>query len=312
MASSEASQGRKRASTCTPRSREGTRRARGSHRCRRQLLVTGLIRDGQPGRAERRGSRRHQAAAETRRSVRDQPPEPNQLVADTVQARAHPGPGLHLELHQLLLHPRLPIQHPDQIPADRNSGAAGRSRSTNSSSTPSVIPPAVRAAPDRPPSTLLTRPAPSASGITAATLPPSAPPAPSPDHDSRADPHPEPNGLSATGRRPGSAQPAGSGPQRSWNSYPDLLRRTPPAAGPGPARGPLQRTATPPQPPAPPAPARPPRRRSLPGTDQAPGRPRRPPPRIRADRLEAQVKAGGQVLAPHRGRAGVAQLSLCP
>ena len=38
----------------------------------------------------------------------------------------------------------------------------------------------------------------------------------------------------------------------------------------------------------------------LPGADQAPARPRRPHQRIRAGRVEAQVKAGGRVLEPHR------------
>ena len=66
----------------------------------------------------------------------------------------------------------------------------------------------------------------------------------------------------------------------------------------------LQRTTTPPQPPAPPAPARPPRRRPLPGADQAPARPRRPHQRIRASRVEAQVKTGGRVLEPHRPVSG--------
>ena len=91
-----------------------------------QLLVTGLVRYGQPGRAERCGARCHQAAAETCRSGCDEPPEPDQLVAGTVQAGADAGPGLHLELHQFLLHPRLPIEHPHQIPAGRNGGAAER------------------------------------------------------------------------------------------------------------------------------------------------------------------------------------------
>ena len=55
----------------------------------------------------------------------------------------------------------------------------------------------------------------------------------------------------------------------------------------------------PPQPPAPPAAARPPRRRPLPRAGQAPTRSRRPPQRIRAGRVEAQVKTGGRVLEPH-------------
>jgi putative transposase len=64
--------------------------------------------------------------------------------------------------------------------------------------------------------------------------------------------------------------------------------------------GPPQPTTAPPRQPAPPAPARPPRRQPLPQPDQAPARPRRPPQRIRAGRLEAQVKAGGRVLEPHK------------
>src|ERR1019366_9084201 len=78
------------------------------------------------------------------------------------------------------------------------------------------------------------------------------------------------------------------------------LRRTAPADGPGRVRGPLQRTTTPPQPTAPPAPARPPCRPPLAGGDQAPARPRRPPQRIRASRVEAQLKTRGRVLEPHR------------
>ena len=49
----------------------------------------------------------------------------------------------------------------------------------------------------------------------------------------------------------------------------------------------------PPRSPAPAAPARLPRRRPLPGADQAPTRPRRPHQRIRAGRVEDQVKAHG-------------------
>ena len=44
-----------------------------------------------------------------------------------------------------------------------------------------------------------------------------------------------------------------------------------------------------------------PRRRPLPGTDQAPARPRRPHQRIRASRVEAQIKAGGRVSSSRRG-----------
>ena len=77
------------------------------------------------------------------------------------------------------------------------------------------------------------------------------------------------------------------------------LRRTTPAAGPSRVRGALQRTASPSQPPAPPAPAGPPRRRPLPEADQAPTRPRRAHQRIRASRVEAQVKSGSRVLEPY-------------
>ena len=72
---------------------------------------------------------------------------------------------------------------------------------------------------------------------------------------------------------------------------------------PGPVRGPLQRTPPPPQPPAPPAPARPPCRGPHPEADQAPARPRRPHQRIRAGRIEAQVRTGGRVLEPHTPHA---------
>jgi transposase InsO family protein len=59
------------------------------------------------------------------------------------------------------------------------------------------------------------------------------------------------------------------------------------------ARPALQRTTPPPWPPAAPAPARLPRRRPLTGADQAPARPRRPYQRIRAGRVEDQVRAHG-------------------
>ena len=74
------------------------------------------------------------------------------------------------------------------------------------------------------------------------------------------------------------------------------LRRTTPARRDDRVRGPLQRTTTPSQPRTPPAPARPPCRRPLPGADQAPTSSRRPPQRIRAGRVEAQVRTGGRVL----------------
>jgi hypothetical protein len=46
-----------------------------------------------------------------------------------------------------------------------------------------------------------------------------------------------------------------------------------------------------------------PRRRSLPGADPATARPRWPHQRIRAGRVEAQVKTRGRVLEPHRLRS---------
>jgi hypothetical protein len=58
--------------------------------------------------------------------------------------------------------------------------------------------------------------------------------------------------------------------------------------------------AAPSQPLAPPAPARPPCRRPLPGGDQTLACPRRPHQRVRAGRIEAQVKTSGRVLEPHR------------
>ena len=65
-------------------------------------------------------------------------------------------------------------------------------------------------------------------------------------------------------------------------------------------RGPLQRAATSSQPPAPPAPARSPCRGPLPEADKAQARPRRPHQRVRASRIEVQVRTGGRVLEPHR------------
>ena len=78
------------------------------------------------------------------------------------------------------------------------------------------------------------------------------------------------------------------------------LRRTASADDPGPVRGPLQRTAAPSEPSALPAPARSPCRGPLPEADPAPARTRRPHQRIRASRIEAQVRTNGRVLEPHR------------
>ncbi len=46
-----------------------------------------------------------------------------------------------------------------------------------------------------------------------------------------------------------------------------------------------------------------------PGTDPAPVCPRRPPQRVRAGRIEAQIKTGGRVLEPHRRRRNSAPTS---
>jgi hypothetical protein len=63
---------------------------------------------------------------------------------------------------------------------------------------------------------------------------------------------------------------------------------------------PLQRTAPSLQPPAPAAPARSPGRGPLQGADPVPACPRRPHQRVRASRIEAQVRTGGRVLEPTR------------
>ena len=112
-------------------------------------------------------------------------------------------------------------------------------------------------------------------------------------HRGGEDPAPEPSGerlcLTVCAHRP------------DGGDRPDAdLRRTAPAPRDDRVRGPLRRTTTSSQPGTPPAPARSPRRRPLPGADQAPARSRRPPQRIRAGRVEAQVKTGGRVLEPHR------------
>jgi hypothetical protein len=78
------------------------------------------------------------------------------------------------------------------------------------------------------------------------------------------------------------------------------IRRTASATGSGRLRGPLQRAPPSSQPTASPAPARPPCRRSLPGADPAPTRPRRPHQRVRAGRIEAQVRTDSRVLEPHK------------
>jgi hypothetical protein len=77
------------------------------------------------------------------------------------------------------------------------------------------------------------------------------------------------------------------------------LRRTASADDPGPVREPLPRAAPSPRLPAPPAPARPAGRGPLQEADPAPAPPRRPHQRVRASRIEAQVRTSGRVLEPH-------------
>ena len=78
------------------------------------------------------------------------------------------------------------------------------------------------------------------------------------------------------------------------------LRRTASANCPGPLRDPLQRAPPPSQPTARPAGARLPCCGPFPGTDPAPTCPRRFHQRIRASRIEAQVRTSGRVLEPSR------------
>jgi len=80
------------------------------------------------------------------------------------------------------------------------------------------------------------------------------------------------------------------------------LQRTAPAYRDGPVCPALQRAKTALRAPAPATPVQAPGGRSLPGTDQAPASPRRPPQRIRASCLKAQVTACGTILVPHTFR----------
>ena len=88
-------------------------------------------------------------------------------------------------------------------------------------------------------------------------------------------------------------------PPRSPRANAYDLRRTAPADDPGPVRGPLQRAAPSSRPSAPPAAARSPCRGPLPEADPAPARPGRPHQRVRASRIEVQVRTDGRVLEPH-------------
>jgi hypothetical protein len=80
-------------------------------------------------------------------------------------------------------------------------------------------------------------------------------------------------------------------------------RRTASADDPGSVRGPLQRAAPSSRPSALPAAARSPRGGSLPEADPAPGRPRRPHQRVRASRIEVQVRRMAEFWNP-TGTAG--------
>jgi hypothetical protein len=86
-------------------------------------------------------------------------------------------------------------------------------------------------------------------------------------------------------------------PDRDYRPDADL-RRTPSAAGPSRVLGPLQRAATASRPPASPAPARPLRRRPLPEPDEVSAHPRQPHQRVRAGRIEAQVKTVAEFWNP--------------
>jgi hypothetical protein len=82
------------------------------------------------------------------------------------------------------------------------------------------------------------------------------------------------------------------------------LRRTAPADDPDPGRGPLQRTAPPPQPPAPPNPARPASRRPLPWPHRDPGQERRPSSGTPQGCTAGGMQAGlGMRSTGRRGRA---------
>jgi len=87
----------------------------------------------------------------------------------------------------------------------------------------------------------------------------------------------------------------------------NIMLAGPPAQRDGRICAALQRAKTTPRPPAPATPARPSHSRSFPGTSKAPARLRRPPQRIRASCLKAQVTACGTIWYPtgrrrdHRG-----------
>ena len=92
------------------------------------------------------------ASAASRRSRVSSPARSSRLVHTWL--RSPPG------LHHLRLDPRLTVAHPRTSGPARASAPVHGSRSTNSSSTPSVIPPAALAAPGGPPSTETSGPVP--------------------------------------------------------------------------------------------------------------------------------------------------------
>src|ERR1035438_3048133 len=101
------------------------------------------------------------------------------------------------------------------------------------------------------------------------------------------------------GRPPRSPPPRP--PRPDGGHRPDAdLRPAASTAGPGPVRAPLQRAAPSPQPPSSPAPPRPPHPGPHPEADQTQTRPRRTHQRIRASRIEAEVRNGSRVLEPHK------------
>ena len=132
-----------------------------------QLLVPGLgRRGGQPGRSEQRDPRGHQTAAQTRRRVSDEQPEP-------VSSRPRPSRLVRTlvaistwNLISSCCTPGSPSSISTRSEAANTVAPVDGSRSTNSSSTPSVIPPAARIASDAPPGTVMPRGAPPRLGIT--------------------------------------------------------------------------------------------------------------------------------------------------
>jgi len=179
-ASSGASQGRSRASTWTPRSREGTptctwqaqvpasattgpyRRASWRYRGWGVTAASPGVRYGATPEATSRQPSRAAAAAASRRSRTSSRPASSRLVHTPVP----------VSTWNRISSCRTPGSPPSirtsSGPASTVAPVDGSS-STNSSSTPSVIGPAARTAPGGPPGAVAARPAPPDPGITATT-----------------------------------------------------------------------------------------------------------------------------------------------